>query len=340
MRPAMADLKEKIDSIFDRCSDTAGEIFDECVNEAPNFGVSLESFSVSLRQSVEKFLVRDESSLPSEDDVREFLRSIRAHDLFLAIACAEGNERAWWEFDHQHRGYLERISKHLASTDIGAQEVIDHVYVELYGTRIVDGVRQSKFATYSGKASIRGWLRTVIWHALVDLHRATQDEVSLDGMTENVGEGYAHSTFANQDLGGEERMMDELSMKRYRNATVSAIRAAFTGLDDHEKLLLLYYHSDGLKLREIARLAESPDSPLRDWFQRRSAAREKDPSTRVHESTIMRWLEKTYKIVLERFCADLSEAHGLKDDEIDVCMELAAKDLADPDIYRHLASKA
>ena len=336
----MTDLKQQIDALFSSCSDTAEEIFGECAKEAPNFGVSFESFSESLRQSLEKFLIRDENDLPSEEEVREFFRSIRSDDLFLAIACAQGNERAWWEFDHQHRGYLERISKHLASTDIGAQEVIDHVYVELYGTRVVDGVRMSKFATYSGKASIRGWLRTVIWHALVDLHRAGQDEVSLDGMTENVGEGHAHSTFANQDLGGEDRMMDELSMKRYRDATVNAIGSAFSSLDDHEKLLLLYYHSDGLKLREIARLAESPESPLRDWFQRRSAVREENPSARVHESTIMRWLDKTYKIVLERFCEDLSSGYGLKEDEIDVCMELAAKDLADPDVYRHLATKA
>jgi len=45
---------------------------------------------------------------------------------------------------------------------------------------VVDGERISKFSTYSGRGSIRGWLRTVIWHSLVDLHRAGHDEVSLD----------------------------------------------------------------------------------------------------------------------------------------------------------------
>lgn len=336
----MTEIKEQIDAVFSRCSNTIGEIYDACVGEAPNFGVSLEAFTGSLRKSVDKFLLRSGTDVPSEDDVRDFVRSVRADDLFLAIACAEGNERAWWEFDHQHRSYLEGISRHLASTDLGAQEVIDHVYVELYGTRVVDGVRLSKFATYSGKGSIRGWLRTVIWHALVDLHRATQGEVSLDGMTENVGEGHAHSTFADQDLGGEDRMMDELSVKRYRKVTVEAIQAAFAGLDDHEKLLLLYYHEENLKLREIARLAENPDSPLRDWFQRRSAARKRNPEARVHESTIMRWLDKTYEIVLERFCSELASDHGLGESEIELCMELAAKDLADPDVYKHLASGA
>lgn len=327
-------------SLIDECSDAITEVFDACVANQPNFGVTSASFTESITDSVGKFLCAGYEDLPDPDEVREFVRSIRSDDLFLAIACAEGNERAWWEFDHQHRGYLERISRHLASTDLSAQEVIDLVYVELYGTRVVDGVRMSKFATYSGKGSIRGWLRTVIWHALVDLHRASHDEVSLDGMTENVGEGYTHSTFKNKDLGGEDQMIEHLSAEKYRKATVESIQTSFSSLDDHEKLLLLYYHSEGLKLREIARLAESPNSPLRDWFQRKSAARERNPRARIHESTIMRWLDKTYKMVLERFCGELSETHGLKEEEIDICLELATRDLADPDIYRNLASNA
>ncbi|MCO6511172.1 MAG: hypothetical protein J5I65_10320 [Aridibacter famidurans] len=330
----------QLNNLVRECSDTIAEVYEACVASQPNFGVSSDSFTESVTDSISKFLCSGQEDLPSPDEVREFVRSIRSDDLFLAIACAEGNERAWWEFDHQHRGYLERISRHLASTDLSAQEVIDLVYVELYGTRVVDGVRMSKFATYSGKGSIRGWLRTVIWHALVDLHRASHDEVSLDGMTENVGEGYTHSTFKNKDLGGEDQMIDHLAHEKYRKATLESIRSSFSSLDDHEKLLLLYYHSEGLKLREIARLAESPGSPLRDWFQRRSAAREKDPSARIHESTIMRWLDKTYKLILERFCTDLSKEHGLKEEEIDICIELATRDLADPDIYRNLASNA
>ena len=231
---------------------------------------------------------------------------------------------------------MERVARHLASTEIDAQEVIDTVYVELYGTRVVDGERVSKFASYSGRGSLRGWLRTVIWHSLVDLHRASHDEVSLDEMTENVGEGMAHSNFAETNLGGESQMMEHLTYDNYRKATLVSIEKAFAALDPHEKLLLLYYHVENMKLREIARMVESPDSPLRDWFQRRSAAREKDPASRIHESTIMRWLEKTYGKVLELFTNELTGTHDLKKEEIEICMELATKDLASPNIYRNL----
>lgn len=314
------------------------ELFVRCQDTAPNFGVAEDCFKASLANSIKKYLFKNSSVEPSFEEAEDFLRSIQLDDLFLALACAGGSERAWWEFDQRHRSYLERVSRHLASSDLNAQEVVDLVYVELYGTRVVEGERVSKFATYSGKGSIRGWLRTIIWHSLVDLHRASHDSVSLDEMTENVGESYAHSNFAEVDLGGEDQMIDGVTRERYREATLAAIEKAFAGLDDHEKLLLLYYHVENLKLREIARLVEVPTSPLREWFQRKSAAREKNPRSRIHESTIMRWLEKTYRKVLESFQEELNSGHNLKNEEIDICMQLATQDLADSNLYRNLAA--
>ena len=108
----------------------------------------------------------------------------------------------------------------------------------------------------------------------MDLHRASHDEVSLDEMTENVGEGQAHANFAEPAPGGEDEMLEHIERDRYRKATVTALASAFSSLEDHEKLLLLYYHVENLKLREIARLIENEDSALRGWFQRKTATRE------------------------------------------------------------------
>ncbi|MEO7658148.1 MAG: hypothetical protein ABIV48_00920, partial [Pyrinomonadaceae bacterium] len=141
------DLRKLNDSLI-------AETFARCLENAPNFGVSAEAFQTSLDKTVGKYLVGASAEALSEKDVREFLDHLQADDLFMALACSAGNERAWWEFDQQHRAYMERVARHLAKTDIDAQEVIDSVYVELYGTRIVDGVRVSKFATYSGRGSL------------------------------------------------------------------------------------------------------------------------------------------------------------------------------------------
>ena len=330
----------KEERLIKDCEGVINELYAECVKNAPNFGVQQECFKASLIKSVNKYLIRHSDEVPTLEEADKFLRSIKTDELFLALGCADGNEFAWWEFDQQHRTYLERVSRHLASTDLNAQEVVDVVYVELYGTRVVDGERVSKFATFSGKGSIRGWLRTVIWHSLVDMHRASHDEVSLDEMTENVGEGHAHSNFMETDLGGESQMVDHLAKERYKKATVASMENAFSGLDDHEKLLLLYYHVENMKLREIARLVENPSSPLRSWFQRKSATRQKNPKSRIHESTIMRWLEKTYKKVLKTFCEELESNHNLSNKEIDICMDLATQDLANPDLYKNLATNS
>lgn len=312
------------------------EIYARCVENAPNFGVDLACFRDSVVRTTQKYLLSASDEPVSDTEIAEFIGNLQADDLFLSIACANGNERAWWEFDQTHRSYLERVAQHLARTDIDAQEVVDQVYVDLYGQKIVDGERVSKFATYSGRGNLRGWLRTVIWHSLVDLHRASHNEVSLDEMTENVGEGAAHASFAVDEPTGEDEMLDRIERDRYRKATVASLRKAFSDLDDQEKLLLLYYHVENLKLREIAKLVENESSPLRGWFQRRLRSRE--GGGRTHESTVMRWLEKSYARVLQHFKENLVQEFGLSETEVKICLELATEDLSGGSIFASLAA--
>ena|SRR5438034_798751 len=334
----MAAVPTNIDDLLKSAEAQIDAIFDRSTENAPNFGVRRECFIASLKKTIEKYLMPASSQPLTSEDIGEFVSTIQADDLFMALACANGNERAWWEFDQQHRAYMERVARHLAKAETDAQEVIDAVYVELYGTRVVDGERLSKFSTYSGRGSLRGWLRTVIWHSLVDLHRAGHDEVSLDELTETVGEGAAHAAFAEAPAGGEDEMIDHITRERYKKVTISAIGTAFSSLEPHEKLLLLYYHAEGMKLREIARLVENESSPLRGWFQRKSATREKEPSSRIHESTIMRWLERCYARVLDIFKNVLVLKHGLKPEEIEICMDLALQDLAGRGMYQNLTA--
>jgi RNA polymerase sigma-70 factor len=334
----MSSETDKFADLLAKCEPLMDELFARCTEIAPNFGVREECFKDSLEKTARKFLSANDSNNVSEDEIKDFLQQILADDLFMAIACSTGSERAWWEFDQQHRTYMERVARHLARTEIDAQEVIDTVYVELYGTRVVDGERVSKFASYSGRGTLRGWLRTVIWHCVVDLHRASHDEVSLDEMTENVGEGAAHASFAETNLGGEAEMIEKISKDRYRKATLTSIENAFANLDVHEKLLLLYYHVENMKLREIAKMVENATSPLRGWFQRKSASRAENPESKIHESTIMRWLEKSYAKVLSGFRAELISTHALNEEEVEICMELATEDLASPNLYRNLTA--
>lgn len=323
---ALLDCAADIDALYARCNEAA-----------PNYGILPEDFRLAVRGAIDKYLVdHANGSAPSPDQIRQFLGELQVMDLYLALACARGNEHAWWEFDQNYRRYIERIARHLASVEMDAEEVIDSVYVELYGTRVVGDVRQSKFATYTGRGTLRGWLRTVVWHAVIDMHRARHDEISIDDWSESGGEAHDRPGWRAEARGGEGAMVDRIARERYAAATVSALDASLATLDDHEKLLLLYYHVEGLKLREIARLVEEPASPLRRWFQRQSKRRSSAPDSRVHESTIMRWLEKVYGKVLNRFRAELEKKGGLSSEEIEMCIEMATEDLAPEDVRRHL----
>jgi RNA polymerase sigma-70 factor (ECF subfamily) len=330
-------LLEKVEGAIAECAADIDALHARCVEVAPNYDVDPETFRAAVRTAIDKYLVNEqEGSAPAPAEVRAFIGELQINDLYLALACAQGNEHAWWEFDQGYRRYIERIARHLSSAETDAEEVTDSVYVELYGTRVVNDVRLSKFATYTGRGTLKGWLRTVVWHAVIDMHRARRDEVSIDDWTEGGGEMHDRPGWRAEARGGESAMVDRVMRERYRAATVEALDESLAMLDDHEKLLLLYYHVEGLKLREIARLVEEPASPLRSWFQRQSKRRVNVPDSRVHESTVMRWLEKVYGKVLERFRSELREKSGLSEAEIETCVEMATEDLAPEDVRRHL----
>jgi len=312
------DLLKNLES----CSDQLIESHAQCAQSYPNFSLPFAEFRDAVAAAAAKYLIgfAEPNVQPSPDELKRFIGELKVADLYLGLACMRGDEQAWWEFDRQHRSFIERWTRHLVRSDADADEVIDAVYVELFGTKIVDGVRQSKFRTYTGRGSLRGWLRAIILHAAVDLHRAPKFEIPMEDWSESGDESSIRHISSGET---EDSMLTSVERERYRTATVAALDQALATLDDHETLLLLYYHVEGLKLREIARIVEEPKSPIRRWFQRRSSRR-----SRVHESTVMRWLDKVYRKVSDRFHAELASKHGLKPEEIEICKAIAAEDPA------------
>lgn len=150
------------DTILAYCEHKMKEMFALCIKNAPNFGVSFESFKTALQNTSEKYLFPSNQK-HTKEEVLTFLDKIYTDDLFMALACANGSESAWGKFDQQYRSYLERVARQLTETEINTETVVDTVYVELYGTRIVNGERFSKFADYSGIVSLRSWLQEIVF---------------------------------------------------------------------------------------------------------------------------------------------------------------------------------
>jgi RNA polymerase sigma-70 factor len=326
-RPVTTSSKEEYFENLTACTADFQAVYAGCAKLYPEFSVSESDFKEALIRAVDKYMLALSTSgeTPSTEEIREFVGALQDADLYLALACAHGNEPAWWEFDRQYRSFIERVARHVARSGTDSDEVIESVYVDLFGTRIEGDVRQSKFRTYTGRGSLRGWLRTIIWHTAVDLYRRKQDEVPLEDLT-RAGDNREKAIGRVEAHGSEELMLANVMRERYKSLSGTALDESLATLDDHEMLLLLYYHVEGLKLREIARLVEQPASPIRRWFQQQSKKRTKSPSSRVHESTIKRWLEKVYAKISNRFQAELADKHGLNASEIEICQSIATED--------------
>ena len=312
------------------CAPELDAIFARCAEAYSDFGLSPADLREAVIGAINKYLIGSArgTRVPSIPELRRFISELQALDLYIALGCARGNEQAWWEFDRGHRSFIERWASHLVRSGADADEVIDSIYVELFGTKVVGGVRQSKFRSYTGRGTLRGWLRTVILHTAVDLYRGRKLEIPLEDWSGGDGDKSGRSAWPTEPLRSEELMLASVIRERYRSATIAALDQSLAALDDHETLLLLYYHVEGLKLREIARIVEEPRSPIRRWFQRQSKRPAGALPRRVHESTVMRWLEKVYQKVADRFHAELSSKHGLNAAEIELCKAIATQDPA------------
>src|SRR6202795_4843952 len=139
-------------------------------------GLTAESFAAVLCEVAAKYL----SSGTTQEEGRSFLLALRVEELALARACAAGNNTAWELFLIRYREKLYQCALRIAREDSAARDLADSLYAELYGTTTRDGERVCKLASFTGRGSLEGWLRTVLAQEFVNLYRRTKRLVSLD----------------------------------------------------------------------------------------------------------------------------------------------------------------
>ena len=134
-------------------------------------GLTRESFTAILCEVGQKYATPASSEL----EIRTFFLNLRVDELALARACAEGNNSAWEIFLTRYREKLYLSALRIAREDSAARELADTLYADLYGTTTRDGQRVSKLASYTGRGSLEGWLRTVLAQEYVNRYRRRED---------------------------------------------------------------------------------------------------------------------------------------------------------------------
>ncbi len=237
-------------------------------------------------------------SAESRKAASEFLLSLNADDLCLATACAKGDDAAWEDFFREYRSYLVSIARTMTQDAGAAEQLADSTFAELYGLRESGGARISKFSFYSGRGSLRGWLRAVVFQLSADHHRQSSRLVQTD-------EPEDMDRLAQAAEKPERRVAPDLEFvrERYSDAVAQALRRAMSDLEPRERLLLAYYYYDEMTLRQIGQLFD------------------------VHEATISRWLAKVQKRVRKLVEKGLVRDHRFNRREVAEAIALAAEQM-------------
>jgi len=245
-------------------------------------GVSRESFATMLIEVGSKHA----SALPLAE-LRVFFLGLRVDELALARACAAGHDAAWEIFLTRFREKLYLSALRITREDSSARELADNLYADLYGTTTRDGQRVSKLASYTGRGSLEGWLRTVLAQEYVNRYRRTKRLVSLDEESEEGVQFQAPNPEPVQSVDA-----------RLSGATDSVLAQ----LPAEDRLILSAYYLDGRTLAEIAKMLG------------------------VHESTISRKIDKLAKSLRKQIIAALTSA-GLSRRQAEEALEVDVRDL-------------
>ena len=282
------------------------------------YSVSADELAQALHSSAKKYLggVLDQTTgnpgptAEARSATVEYFTSLNLDDLCLAVACAKGDEQAWEDFYRDYRSYMVNISRTMTQDAGAAEQLADSTFAELYGLRESGGSRVSKFSFYSGRGSLRGWLRAVVFQLSADQHRQTSRLVQTEEPEDM--ERLAHAAEpAERESAADLAYIRE----RYRSAVADALGRSFSEIEPKERLLLAYYYYDEMTLREIGRMFD------------------------VHEATISRWLAKIQKRVRKLVEKSLARDHSFNRREIAEAIELAAEQM-DINVREYLLESA
>lgn len=247
------------------------------------YGLGFEDFSAILQKIAIKYLPADCKA----SDISILYKTLRVEELALARACADGNERAWEVFLKRFREKLYDIALHIAKESSAARDLADSVYADLYGMSTRDGERVCKLASYTGRGSLEGWLRTVVAQEFVNRYRKQKRLISLDEENE---EGVQYASAETEQSPSVDSRLE------------NAVRSVLAALDPEDRFVLASYYLEERTLAEIAR------------------------TLGVHESTISRKLDKLMKALRKQLLAEMSR-RGMSRQQAIEAMEVDVRDL-------------
>jgi RNA polymerase sigma-70 factor, ECF subfamily len=217
-------------------------------------GLTPEEFSAALVAVGTKHNYGQPSETsPTPTHEAAFYRALRLPELALAQACVLGRDLAWQRFLALYRSPLTQAAIAITGSATLGHDLADSLYAELFGLSERAGERRSPLASYSGRGSLLGWLRTTLAQRHIDHHRRARRETPLDDLDA------AAPAPAITPLPAE--------LARLNNA----VAHTFTSLPPDDRFLLASYFIDRKTLLQIARLLQVHEATVSRKLKRLTA---------------------------------------------------------------------
>ncbi len=176
------------------------------------------------------------------------LAELRAADLYLALGCLSREQAALSTFE---RSILLPLQRDVTRRhgDLDAAEVVQQLRTRL--------LLEGRLADYSGRGSLRGYVRMAAERLALDLRRARRAGGAVPEADAPPAERLAPSR-----EGPERRLVAFDAAHRVQRALSAAARE----LTPKERQLLRMHHEQGLTVEKIARELGAPRSTVGLWL--------------------------------------------------------------------------
>ena len=165
----------------------------------------------------------------SGSELSDQLDRLALDDLYLAAACAEGDENAWRELEAKHFAFIRDFAARVLTRG-SAEDVAAQVIADLW--------QRKKIAQFEGRSTLRTWLGTVVTRA------------ALNAAAKLGEESRRRELDISQDIGSPQRGAEPAVTEDAR-LLARLIGRAIEELADEDKLLLYLYYEQGLTLEQI-----------------------------------------------------------------------------------------
>ncbi|MBA2620225.1 MAG: sigma-70 family RNA polymerase sigma factor [Acidobacteria bacterium] len=206
-----------------------------------------------VEKSIEKYVLRADENA-SVQEIKEFVDAIAADDLCLVIACEKGDEKAWEDLVKNFDATVKSAARRISNNAEDAEDLAGSIWAELYGLKHdKDGKLKTKLAYYSGRGSLKGWLRAVVSQLAIDGFRKDAKFVQIEESREfeNLANDSAENADNAKVVHANANPEENFSRTQTGNDVSNALKKAISRLESEDRLILKLYYFDDLNLKNI-----------------------------------------------------------------------------------------